>query len=239
MHHSTRLLGLFAKWPAPGFAKTRLFAANPVSGARVARAFLLDNLDRLTVIDARRVLAFTPPKARADFFAVGAVRFEIEPQEPGDLGQRLAAFFRRWIAAGAEAIVVLGTDSPTLPVQFVEDAFAALKTTDIVLGPATDGGYYLIGCGRQLPPVFEGIDWGTSRVLAQTIARLSEPARRVAVLPPWYDVDTAADWSMLAGHVAALRRAGIDPLVPHTEALLLELGMGLPLTGPEEGPCEG
>jgi rSAM/selenodomain-associated transferase 1 len=224
MSDTARVLGLFAKWPAPGAAKTRLAAGDPAPGARVARAFLLDSLDRFGTLPVRRVLAFAPAEARADFAAVAAGRFELEPQTSGGLGQRLAAFFERQLADGAAATVAVGTDSPTLPPEYVERAFAALAHADVVLGPAADGGYYLIGCGRRLPPVFEGVDWGTGRVLAQTVALLGDPAWRLAVLPPWYDVDTPADWAALAGHVAALRRAGLDPGVPHTEALLREAG---------------
>ena len=111
------------------------------------------------------------------------------------------------------------TDSPTLPPAFVEQAFAELERADVVLGPATDGGYYLLGC-RRLPPIFDGIAWSGSRVLAETVARLSDPAWRLAVLPPWYDVDTPDDWQMLRGHLAALLRAGVDPDLPHTLELL-------------------
>jgi rSAM/selenodomain-associated transferase 1 len=221
-----RVLGLFAKWPAPGAAKTRLAAGDPAFGARVARAFLLDSLDRLATVDAARVLVFAPPEARAEFAAVTASRFELEAQGPGGLGERLSAFFARRLSAGAGAVVALGSDSPTLPPEIVERAFRDLESADVVLGPAADGGYYLIGCGRKLPPVFEGIDWGTSRVLQQTVARLADPGWRVVLLPPWYDVDTPQDWDMLAGHVAALRRAGADPGVPHTEALLRGTGPG-------------
>jgi glycosyltransferase A (GT-A) superfamily protein (DUF2064 family) len=116
---------------------------------------------------------------------------------------------------------MVGTDSPTLPIEYVEQAFAELASADVVLGPATDGGYYLVGCGPNCPPIFEGIAWSTGRVLADTVAALAEERWRLAVLPPWYDIDTAEDWLMLCGHLAALRRAGIDPGVPYTEALML------------------
>lgn len=222
----TRVLGLFAKWPAPGVAKTRLAADDPALGARLARAFLLDSLDRFAAVDARRTVVFAPAEARAEFAAVAAGRYDLEPQSSGDLGERLSTYFSRQLASGATAVVAVGSDSPTLPVVFVEQAFASLELADVVVGPAADGGYYLIGCGRKLPPVFEGVDWGTSRVLRQTVGRLADPAWRVAVLAPWYDVDTPASRAMLAGHVAALRRAGVDPGVPHTEALLREIGPG-------------
>jgi rSAM/selenodomain-associated transferase 1 len=213
------VLGLFAKWPAAGAVKTRLAAGDPAWGTRVAYAFLLDTIERLTTVAARRVLAFAPRDREADFAALVAGRFALVRQEDGDLGRRLAAFVEQQLAAGARAVVLVGTDSPTLPVTYVEQAFAELERADVVLGPASDGGYYLVGCGPSRPPLFEGIAWSTGRVLADTVAALADPRWRLAVLPPWYDVDTPDDWAMLCGHLAALRRAGIDPGVPHTEAL--------------------
>jgi hypothetical protein len=186
----------------------------------VARAFLLDTVERLAGVGGRRVLAFAPPSAEADFAALVRGRFALAAQADGDLGRRLARFAAEQIAAGAGSLVLVGADSPTLPVEYVERAFAELGRADVVLGQATDGGYYLIGFGRRVPPVFDGIAWGTSRTLADTVARLE--GWRLALLPPWYDVDTPDDWAMLCGHLAALRRAGADPGAPHTEALALE-----------------
>ncbi len=219
-----RVLGLFAKWPAPGAVKTRLAPGDPDWGARVARTFLLDTMHRLTAVDARRVLAFAPADREADFAAIAAGRFALTPQADGDLGRRLAAFVDRRLEEGARAVVLVGADSPTLPVEYVEQAFAELERADLVLGPATDGGYYLVGCGPARPPIFTDIAWGATTVLAETIVALADPRWRFSVLPPWYDVDTPDDWTMLCGHLAALRRAGIDPGVPHTEALVLNRG---------------
>jgi rSAM/selenodomain-associated transferase 1 len=181
---------------------------------------LHDLLDRLAVVNAHRVLAFTPPAAEPAFADLARGRYALVAQAEGDLGRRLAAFFSEQFRAGAGRVVVLGTDSPTLPLAIVEQAFAELQQADVVLGPATDGGYYLIGGAGRLPPLFEGIDWGTSSVLRDTVRRLPASASRLALLQPWYDVDTLDDWRMLEGHVAALRRAGLDPSVPHIERLM-------------------
>jgi rSAM/selenodomain-associated transferase 1 len=241
-----RVLGLFAKQPLPGQVKTRLAGAtSPDWAARLADGFLRDTLNRLLQVDARRFVVFSPAGAGPYFESLVGSCFALAPQCPGHLGQRMAGFITAQVQAGAGAVVLVGTDSPTLPVNLIEQAFRELEQADLVLGPATDGGYYLIGCGRRLPPVFEGIDWSSSCVLGQTVAALSaacglagenrgEPAKpqaakpaqpqaaewRLAVLPPWYDVDTLDDWWMLRGHVAALRHAGIDPGLPATEALL-------------------
>lgn len=217
-----KVLGLFAKWPEPGAVKTRLARGYAAWGARVARAFLLDSLQRLSGVDANRALLFAPAEREADFAQLAADHFALIPQAAGDLGQRLAAFFAHYREASAQSVVAVGTDSPTLPIEYIDRAFAELESADVVLGPATDGGYYLVGCGRDYPPLFDKIAWSSGSVLADTIAALAEPRWRLTLLPPWYDVDTPEDWTMLYGHVLAMRRAGIDPAVPHTEALFRE-----------------
>jgi rSAM/selenodomain-associated transferase 1 len=218
---SRSVLGLFAKWPQAGAVKTRL-GGGPAWGARVASVFLLDTLARLGAVEARRVLAYTPATAESSFADLVGDRFGLVPQGDGDLGARMACFFAGQFAAGADTAVLVGADSPTLPTAYVEEAFRLLEGADLVLGPATDGGYYLIGCRGRAPPVFDGVAWGGAEVLAQTVERLSDPRYRLSLLPPWYDVDTPQGWAMLNGHVAALRRAGVDPGVPHSEALLRE-----------------
>jgi rSAM/selenodomain-associated transferase 1 len=219
MNTARRVLGLFAKWPQPGLVKTRLAGFDPSFAAAVARAFLLDTIERFSVLDLRRILAFAPPDALPAFTDLTQGRFTLTPQSDGDLGQRLQTFLQQQLVDGADVVVFIGTDSPTLPVAYVEQAFAALEHCDVVLGPAMDGGYYLLGCGRRVPPIFDEMPWSGRCVLAETVARLSDPSWRLALLPPWYDVDTADDWTMLRGHLAALRRAGVDPDTPHTEAL--------------------
>lgn len=217
---TTRVLGVFAKRPAPGRVKTRLAAdTSPEWAARVASAFLLDTLARLADFDARRVLAYAPDDAAAYFTPLAGDRFVPAPQGGGDLGQRMAAFFQSELRAGVASVVLLGTDSPTLPITYVDQAFRELERADVVLGPATDGGYYLVGCARRLPPIFEGVTWGSPRVLAETVARLAAPDWTLALLPPWYDVDTLNDWWVLRGHLAALGRAGVDPGLRHTTAV--------------------
>jgi rSAM/selenodomain-associated transferase 1 len=223
------VLCVFAKLPQPGAVKTRL-TADPAQGAAIANAFLLDTLERFGGLDVCRVLAFAPRDAESDFAALVRGRYTLTPQGDGDLGNRLRSCLERQLREGADAVVFLGTDSPTLPVAFVGQAFAELERADVALGPATDGGYYLLGCGRRVPPIFDGIAWGGSRVLADTVARLADQSWRLALLPPWYDVDTPHSWEMLRGHVAALRRARIDPQLPHTEALLGESGFPLAIS---------
>jgi rSAM/selenodomain-associated transferase 1 len=215
-----RTLGVFAKEPRPGQVKSRLAAdTSPAWAARVAEAFLLDLAERLARVDARRVLVYSPAEAEGYFAQLARGRFALTAQAEGDLGRRIAAFMEAELRTGADPVVVIGADSPTLPLPFIDQAFRELQEAEVVLGPATDGGYYLLGCARRLPPVFDGMAWGGPSVLFDTVARLGSAWGKLALLPPWYDVDTLDDWRALRGHLAALRRAGQDPGTPHTEAL--------------------
>ncbi len=219
MTAAAHTLGVFAKRPVPGAVKTRLAAeTSPEWAASVAAAFLHDTLDRLATVEARRVLVFAPADVEPYFRELARGRFELTPQSNGDLGQRMATFFREQFEAGAARVVLVGTDCPTMPPEVVRLAFFQLEYADLLLGPAADGGYYLIGCRKPIPGIFEGIAWGGPHVLHDTVARL--PAGyRLSLLATWYDVDTLADWFALRGQVAAERRVGLDPGVPHTEAV--------------------
>ncbi len=218
-----RILGIFAKQPIAGCAKTRLAAATSADWSlRVAQALLEDSLDRFGNVVANRVILYAPASAGGFFAQLAKDRHDSIAQADGHLGQRLAAFFAHARQLGFSRIVAIGCDSPTVPLEFIEQAFHALADHDAVIGPAFDGGYYLIGSGAKELPIFKGIPWSTSGVLEATVDRLRVASARTALLPPWYDVDTADNWAMLCGHVLAMRRAGIDPGVPHVEQLMQE-----------------
>ena len=127
-------------------------------------------------------------------------------QEGDDLGERLSRCFQNAFAEGAERLVVLGSDSPTLPLALPDRAFAALATTAVVLGPAQDGGYYLVGASRLVPEMFRGIAWGGPQVLAQSLSALAHAGLTPELLPTWYDVDTMADVEALEREIDGLRR---------------------------------
>src|SRR5262249_7273092 len=156
-----QVLGVFAKEPRPGEVKTRLAQeTSPSFATKVARACLDDTLDRLAAVPSCRFLVYAPASARGFFAEAAADRFELRPQADGDLGRRMEAFFRERLASEGARVVVVGADSPTMPVDFVLQAFELLGTNDVVLGPATDGGYYLLGCAERVPPIFSEIAWG-------------------------------------------------------------------------------
>ncbi len=131
----------------------------------------------------------------------------------------MASIFGILGARGFRAILAMGADTPTLPVAFVREASARLGRPDVnvVIGPAEDGGYYLIGLKQAEPALFRDIPWSTDRAYAVTMARAADSALRVASLPPWYDVDTVGDLERLARDV--------DGSSPHTRTALAELGL--------------
>jgi hypothetical protein len=204
-------LGVFVRHPLPGQVKTRLAATvGPELAARLYHAFVADTLDALRDVAARRYVCLTPadPPARHWCAALAKNDYTIWPQPAGLLGDRMQAFFADVLQSPAECAVIVGSDSPTLPKQRVQQALDLLEETDAVLGPATDGGYYLLGLRGQVWPVFSGIAWGGSMVLRQTVERLRHCGARCAVLPVWYDVDTIDDLRFLGAHLEALRLAG-------------------------------
>lgn len=204
-------LGLFVKQPVPGRVKTRLAETlGPDRAADLYAGFTGFLVERLRTTGDQRALVFTPndePSAR-HFESLAGNEYVAVPQEGADLGERLTRAFDRAFDAGADRVVVIGSDCPLLPPDHVERAFDLLAERDVVLGPAADGGYYLVGLARPLPGLFERIDWSGPHVLRQTIDRLREVDATLGLLPPWYDVDTAEDLAALRGHVAALRAAG-------------------------------
>ncbi len=146
------VLGVFGKKPEAGRVKTRLSVAyGPAFAAEAYEAMLFDTLalwasDRVLAPGGRRVLVFDPPDVGPWFDDRAPDTFALQPQTEGDLGDRLRAFFEGEFADGAEKVVVIGSDSPTLDPNFVVSAFVLLDHKEVVLGPATDGGYYLLGC---------------------------------------------------------------------------------------------
>lgn len=223
--------GMFVKAPEPGRVKTRLAAViGDAPAAELYRAFLADLIERFRKTGDRRVLAYSPADdvTRELFGQLAGWDYKLWPQPEADLGTRMREFFE---AFGPEPVVLIGSDSPTLPSNFPDIAFATLAHRDVVLGPATDGGLYLIALNQQHRawPIFDGIDWSTSRVLDQVMRRLIELDARVEALPPWYDIDDSTDLAFLRGHLAAssVSRFGTEYFDAPATRAALELLPGL------------
>ncbi len=193
---------VMAKWPLAGHVKTRLSPPlTPRQAAQLARDFLLDKLEQVRRLrGVGRFLAFAPPEAEAFFTRLARPDFVAVSQLGTGLGERLAGLVERVTAGGLSGVIIVGTDSPTLPDAYLVEAIRVLKrqTADVVIGPSDDGGYYLIGMQRPAPSVFHDIPWGTSAVFQETVARIRDAALRSHVLPTWFDVDAAPDLRRLA-----------------------------------------
>ena len=195
------------------------------AAAVLQQAMLFDTLDTwdsesVLASGGRRVLVYAPSDAGHWFDALLPASFALQPQVGGDPGQCLQAFMSGELEEGASRVVVIGSDSPTIDPTFVVSAFLCLEGRDLVLGPATDGGTYLVGARGSVPPIFDGIDWNRPNVLSQLVDRLRDTGLSLSLLPPWYRINQPNDVRMLAGHIRALRRAGLDPGIPRVERLI-------------------
>ncbi len=193
-----------AKRPAPGQTKTRL--TPPLTSNEAAQLyeyFLCDTLDLTRrVPNARRFIAYLP-EGGEDYFRGLAPDFDLLPQRGSDLGERLDNALTHCLADGFERAVIMDSDSPTLPGEFLARAFTALDSADVVLGPCDDGGYYLIGLKRPAPRLLREVKMSTPNVLSETLAVAAVEGLTVAQLPTWYDVDTAAELERLRVELAA------------------------------------
>jgi uncharacterized protein len=192
------VLAIFARAPRPGRVKTRLIPDYGAEGAAaIYEGSLRDVLELARAAGPEVLLLYDDDIDARDYFRTTAPDLPCEPQSEGDLGQRMDYAFEMFFSGGADRVVVIGTDSPTLPSSYIREAFAALGRADVVLGPAEDGGYYLIGIDRRAWPrageLLEGVAWSTGSVLRQTLDRATEHALAVHLLLPWYDIDRAED----------------------------------------------
>lgn len=210
---------LFAKAPAPGRVKTRLCPPfTPEQAAALYRAFAADSLAAAeSVAGARAVVAYEPHEDWPDPSWLRAPAPEWFPQEGADLGARLAAATGMAFVDGADRVVAIGSDSPHLPTAFIEEAFARLSTAPLVLGPARDGGYYLVGLREPAPSLFEDIPWSGPGVLKATLARAAELHWSAHLLDELEDVDDAGSLARVLGSVRGTSRA------PRTQSALSQL----------------
>ncbi len=183
---------VFAKSPEPGHVKTRLIPILRAGEAAELHEALL--LDTLGVVEscADVVIAFTPATGRSTLERLLGRHRRLLPQGPGDLGDRLARVFEQLCVEG-KPVLAVGSDCPGLTADRIGSAAAALRRVDVVLGPALDGGYYLIGLRKPHPELFRNIPWSTPEVLEVTRSCAAEAGLRVELLEPARDLDTPED----------------------------------------------
>lgn len=193
-------LGLFVRSSLAGESNTPLNLA-----------FLSDLCDRLRGSKHRPVV-FLAGERTPDLDALLDPHWEVVAQVDGSLADRLTAAFAHLLRTPGDRAVIIGSDSPDLPLAYLKRAFQALKHRDVVLGPAVDGGCYLIGLRKTAPALFRGVAWGTSMVFEQALATIEREHLTLALAAPWYDVDDPASLRFFATLVRARRLAGTGRL---------------------------
>lgn len=186
---------IFLKYPTPGRVKTRLGAEiGHDLAAELYRKFIRLTVRLVRESGAERVYAaYDPAHPVQAYRRIVSGEVIWFPQRGEDLGQRMYNATEYALTEGADRVVIVGTDSPTLPARRVGEALRRLSQSDLVLGPAEDGGYYLIGLRRPIKTIFENVAWSSSSVLEATLARARAVGVRYELLSPWYDVDEVAD----------------------------------------------
>lgn len=194
----SRALLVFAKTPKPGKVKTRLLAAvSPEAAAALHAACIADTLRLIQKMRGCDVFVFGA--GGTNYFRqltkrLGTgKRFRVLPQRGADLGARMENAFRKCFALGYREVVVIGTDTPWMGTNRLRQAFADLRTNDLVIGPAEDGGYYLLGMRKMVPGIFRKIPWSTERVLELTLKLIATEKLREKLLERDFDLDRPED----------------------------------------------
>jgi rSAM/selenodomain-associated transferase 2/rSAM/selenodomain-associated transferase 1 len=214
----SRLL-LFTRYPCAGTTKTRLIPLLGAAGAAEIQQQMTEHvLSEMAPLQWQGL-------AEIEVRFTGGTRWQMRrwlspswrycPQGVGDLGDRMARAFGEAFSAGMERVVAIGSDCPQIDTALLASALAALDRADLVLGPALDGGYYLIGMRRFIPDLFQGIDWGTSQVFQQTMTIVGDLDLSLATLPALADVDRPEDltvWQQIKAQQA--RSPQISVIIP-------------------------
>ena len=194
------LILLFVKSPAVGDVKTRLSAEiGSERAAEIYKCFVFDLLSSLQNLEMPFQICFYPSDQFQYLKGWLGSKYNYLPQKGSDLGQRMKNAFINSFENDFKSVVIIGSDSPDLPPDFLHEACDALKSYDVVIGPAEDGGYYLIGFNKDAfyPNAFDTIQWSSDSVFEWTIEVLKQQQLNLYLLPPWYDIDTLEDLKTL------------------------------------------
>jgi uncharacterized protein len=219
---SKQKLLVFAKAPLPGQAKTRL--SPPLTAeeaATMAEAFLLDTLEMIEAakLNADIIIYYTPKTAANYFSHLISGYWQIKPQQGRSLKMKIANALSVETGKNNQPVIIIGTDSPTLPPHYLTEAFEMLCRVDLVVGPATDGGFYLMGLNRFYPELLKPVILSKP----ESCKQLLESAARIGLtfkkLPEWYDIDRFEDLK----HVNDLMSGKQGFAAPRTKTLLAGL----------------
>jgi rSAM/selenodomain-associated transferase 1 len=191
---------IFVKVPLKGQVKSRVAAVvGDETALGLYKNFVLDVIDTVIKTGCPFRICYAPAEAGQAMTGWLNTDCPLKPQQGNDLGERMENAFIQCFAEGIERVVLIGSDLPDLAPAILHEALSSLARKDVVIGPAFDGGYYLIGFNRRsfLPKIFHGIAWGTATVFQDTIAILGDHALTVHRAPQWHDVDTSEDLKAL------------------------------------------
>lgn len=207
---------VFVKYPAPGKVKRRLAAATGARAAcRAYREIAVGVVRRCAPArdsNYRLSICFTPSRHRNRIRQWLCVPAGYALQPLGDIGRRMSRAFQRAFGQGFKKVVLAGSDCPGLDRTAVSSAFHLLQRSDVVLGPALDGGYYLIGLNAHQPELFQGIDWSTEKVFEQTAAQVAAQGLSLATLATLRDIDRGSDLAWYLKTLPLPRNSGIRRL---------------------------
>ena len=238
-------LGVFVKEPIPGTVKTRLGAEIGLDeSAHLYEQFVNDLVGRFRKLPQRLIMGYSPDTVSAKNWVGGLFsgdqavsggnetgstgglegiteKVDLWSQPSGGLGERIIAFFYHAFSdPDVESVVLIGSDSPTIPREYLLRAFEWLRHEDCVVGPSSDGGYYLIGLRRPCDELFQEVVWSESSVLSQTIEKIQQAGLSLKLLPVWYDIDSRDDLEMLKGHLSGLLLSGEEDVALRTHQWL-------------------
>jgi rSAM/selenodomain-associated transferase 1 len=189
---------VMTKVPIAGTVKTRLQPfLDAEQCAALAECFLLDTVNKINSLKIKLIIAYSPVEQRDVLLEMLPEHGNFIEQKGANLGNKMFHAFEFAFTDGADSVVLIGTDSPTFPKEFIIEAFESLSKTDAVLGATTDGGFYLIGLRSLKKELFEDVEWSSPRTFEQTVRNIENADLKLSFLPLWYDVDTPEDLEKL------------------------------------------
>jgi rSAM/selenodomain-associated transferase 1 len=220
--NSENLLVIFLKAPRAGFVKTRIAKILGAENASIIyRALADDLLANLTPEKGFKILVmFWPPDGRKEIEQWLENKFKLQVQAKGNLGEKISGAFSEAFNKNYQNVILIGSDLPYLKNEDLQVAFNDLETTDLLLGPSSDGGYYLIGLKKPCPPLFEDINWSTPQVLPQTLSRAKKAGFSFKLLPEKRDIDNYEDLVFLENFIENTRN---QRNLPNTHSILKKL----------------
>lgn len=193
-----RAIIIMAKVPEAGKVKTRLQPfLTPEQSAEIAECLLQDTISKAKTLKNKLIIAYSPIERRDFFDSFPNHSFNLIAQNGNDLGERMFNAFEFAFDNNSDSVVMIGTDSPTFPPNFIEQAFEYLEQNDAVLSKTEDGGFYLIGLRKLNKRIFENVEWSSEKTFLQTKNNLAKLEFSLAELTIWYDIDEPKDLERL------------------------------------------